>query len=214
MMDIIFIADTRRMDHRRMTQAAIDSCRASEKRMPMHFIVVDGNKDTMGFRNATTVTYDFDFNYNKCLNVGIEYAKYDFIALCNNDLVFRKDWAKNIKDAMLLGDYLSASPYDRGTRLIGCREGYRIGNELKGWCIVIRRKLLSVIGELATPVNFWFSDNVYAEQLKKYNIKHALCYDSKVYHLRSKTLMSSARKREYTTGQGLKFTEWRDSYNA
>jgi len=211
MIDVIFVADTTNLVHQSMTQTAIKSCRAAEKRMKMNFIVVDGNQNTRGFWNAKTVTYDFEFNYNKCLNVGIQQGKSEYIALCNNDLLFYKSWAKNIIDAMKKG-YMSASPYDRATRLTGYREGYGIAKELKGWCIVIRRDLLDIIGPLETPVTFWFSDNVYAEQLKKHNIKHILCYDSRVFHLKSKTLASSQRKKEYTTGQGKAFREWRDSY--
>lgn len=212
MIDIIFVADTKNLTHKSMTQTAINSCRASEQRMKMNFIVVDGNPATRGFLNAKTVTYDFKFNYNKCLNLGMKYAKHDFIALCNNDLLFRRGWAKNIIDAMKIGKYLSASPYDRSTNLTGCREGYRIGKDVKGWCIVIRRELLGIIGELATPVTFWFSDNAYADQLKKHNVKHALCYDSVVHHIGSKTLMSKPGRRDLTTGQGKKYEAWRDSY--
>ena len=211
MIDIIFIADTTNLNHQSMTQAAIRSCRAAEKDMKLNFIVVDGNQDTRGFKDAKTITYDFEFNYNKCLNVGIQQGKSKYIALCNNDLLFYRNWATNIIAAMNKG-YMSASPYDRSTQLTGYREGYAIAKELKGWCIVIRRELLDIIGPLADPVTFWFSDNVYAEQLKKHKIKHILCYDSRVFHLRSKTLMSSARKREYTRGQGEKFRQWRDSY--
>lgn len=211
MIDIIFVADTTNLSHQSMTQAAIKSCCAAEKRMKMNFIVVDGNQNTRGFWNAKTVTYDFEFNYNKCLNVGIEQGNNEYIALCNNDLLFYKSWAKNIIDAMKKG-YMSASPYDRGTQITGCREGYGIAKEIKGWCIVIRRDLLDIIGPLADPVTFWFSDNVYAEQLKKHKIKHILCYDSRVFHLKSKTLITSQKKREYTTGQGEKFRQWRDSY--
>lgn len=208
--DIIFVADTRRESHYRMTEASIESCRESED-IDMNFIVVDGNKETRGFKDCKTITYDFEFNYNRCLNVGLQFCSSDFVALCNNDLLFHKDWAKNIINAMGK-KYLSASPYDRNTRLTGIRRGYEIAKEVKGWCIVIQRRLLKIIGELATPVNFWFSDNVYAEQLKKHKVKHILCYDSRVYHLKSKTLMISQRKNEYTKGQGIIYKEWKDSY--
>ncbi|GAG67225.1 unnamed protein product [marine sediment metagenome] len=212
MIDIIFVADTKKPMHRSMTQAAINSCRASENRMQMNFIVVDSNQETRGFNNAKTITYDFEFNYNKCLNLGIKYTKYDTIALCNNDLLFRKGWARKILRAMNEGNYLSACPYDRNTKLWGCREGYKVEKEVKGWCIVIKRELLDIIGPLATPVSFWFSDNVYADQLKKHNIKHILCYDSMVSHLRSKTLLSKGGRRGLTTGQGQKYKEWKTAY--
>ena len=212
MIDIIFIADTRNLTHQRMTQAAINSCRASEKRMPMNFIVVDGNTETRGFINAKTITYDFEFNYNKCLNLGIKYAQSDFIALCNNDLLFHKSWIKNIRHHMVKGNYLSASPHDRNTQIEGCRESYKVAKGVNGWCIVIRRRLLDIIGELATPVNFWYSDDVYAEQLKKHNIKHILVYDSRVTHLVSKTLRSKRSRKSLTSGQRQKYDEWKTAY--
>ena len=44
------------------------------------------------------------------------------------------------------------------------------------------------IGGFDYPVNFWYSDNVYAEQLKAAGIKHALVGNSIVRHLESQSL--------------------------
>ena len=133
--------------------------------------------------------YDFEFNYNKCLNLGFSVCKSKYVAFCNNDLHFGQDWAKNAVSA----GYLSVSPTAKHI-FKGVREGYAVGSSRKkqgqilGWCIIVDRIVMERIGGFDTPVKFWYSDNVYAEQLKAVGIKHALVGSSKVKHFTSRSL--------------------------
>ena len=127
--------------------------------------------------------YDFEFNYNKCLNLGFSVCNSKYVAFCNNDLSFRDNWAKN---AVAAG-YLSVSPSPKHT-FRGVIEGYKIGKQVLGWCIIVDRVVMDRIGGFDYPVNFWYSDNVYAEQLKAAGIKHALVGNSIVRHLESQSL--------------------------
>jgi len=216
-MSIVMVADTTHSTLRFMTQKAIESCIASES-VDFDIIIVDGNRNSIGFQNAKTVTYDFDFNYNKCLNLGINYTKpeNDFIALCNNDLLFKPGWATRIQETMG-NEYLSACPFNCPT--LTCRnyvphheafkEGYRVEKEILGWCIVIRREVLDRIGKLDESCKFWYSDNVYAEQLKRAGIKHILVYESQVTHLKNKTLHKYPNKFNITIEQKKIFEKWK-----
>ena len=127
--------------------------------------------------------YDFEFNYNKCLNLGFSVCNSKYVAFCNNDLSFRDNWAKN---AVAAG-YLSVSPSPKHT-FRGVIEDYKIGKQVLGWCIIVDRVVMDRIGGFDYPVNFWYSDNVYAEQLKAAGIKHALVGNSIVRHLESQSL--------------------------
>jgi len=129
-----------------------------------------------------TLYYDFEFNYNKCLNLGLSVCKSKYIAFCNNDLYFETNWARNIVNEMKKGSYLSASPTNKHI-FGGVREGYAIGKVLLGWCIVTDRDIFDKIGQFDEPVTFWYSDNVYADQLKRAGIKHVLVGNSRVRHL-------------------------------
>ncbi len=152
-----------------------------------------------------------EFNYNACLNFGITNTETEYIALCNNDLVFKKDWTK-ITERMQENKVLSASPFSNysqhrhGYKQDGSiHYGYWIGHELLGWCIVVHRDLFSIIGKLDESRKFWCSDNVYADQLETYGLKHMLDCGSIVDHIGngSKTLntMPSQVYRDLTTNE-------------
>ena len=66
--------------------------------------------------------------------------------------------------------------------------GYSNGHHLSGWCIMTNRKLYDIIGAINDEFPFWFADNVYAEQLKRYGVRHALVKTSWVDHKGGKTL--------------------------
>jgi len=133
--------------------------------------------------------YDFEFNYNKCLNLGFSVCNSKYVAFCNNDLYFDVNWAINAVSA----GYLSVSPTAKHT-FKGVVEGYTVGSSRKkqgqilGWCIIVDRVVMEMIGGFDTPVKFWYSDDVYAEQLKAAGIKHALVGNSRVKHFTSRSL--------------------------
>jgi GT2 family glycosyltransferase len=152
-----------------------------------------------------------EFNYNACLNFGITHTETEYIALCNNDLVFKKDWQK-ITEHMKENNVLSASPFSNysqhrhGYKPDGSiKYGYWVGHELLGWCIVIHRDLLGIIGKLDESRKFWCSDDVYSDQLRTFGIKHMLDCGSVVDHIGggSKTLntMPSNVYRDFTTNE-------------
>ncbi len=209
MIDIIMPVDSTRVGLKIMTQTTIDNLIASEPDLKFNIIVVDGNKNTKGFRNAKTITYDFPFNYHRCINMGLEYGNADVVAICNNDLVFDKFWLTETLSAM--GEtYLSASPNNKISTVRGIIEGYTVARHIMGWCIVVKRKIFELIGELDEVVNFWYSDDVYGEQLKRAGVKHILVLHARVVHLISRTLRETKDKYVITMQQKKIFNEWRN----
>lgn len=175
---------------RHITESAINSCIRSDD-LDWNFVVLEQNKENKPFKHATTIYYELPFNYNMCMNIGILHSSAPYVAMCNNDLVFYKGWATNIIKA--LKTFHSASPTTK--YFDGIRLGYRIEKEILGWCIVMRREVFDIIGYLDTPCTFWYSDNVYAHQLKRAGLKHVLVGNSLVRHLGSVTL----NKMNYST---------------
>jgi len=207
MIDVIIPADSTNASLKIMTQKTIDSLIASED-MKFNIVVVDGNKNTTGFKGAKTITYNFSFNYNKCVNLGLEYGNSDVVAICNNDLIFDKFWLTKTLEAM--GEtYLSASPNSKASSITGKIEGYEIAKQILGWCIVVKRKIFEKIGELDEVVNFWYSDDVYGEQLKRAGIKHILVLHARVVHLTSRTLRELRDKSMITMQQKKIFNNWK-----
>lgn len=183
--------------HRQITEQAI---RSSE----CECIIVETYPGTKPY-NCETLFWTKEFNYNACLNFGLEQTNTEYIALCNNDIVFQKDWQK-ITDVMNYFELLSASPfseysqhrhpYNKGNCI---HYGYQIGHELLGWCIVIKRDILQQIKKLDETYSFWCSDNAYADQLIKNDIKHALVCNSIVNHIGggSKTINQMPKPKYY-----------------
>jgi len=199
--------------HRQITLQAINSA----KKCGITDIVVVETMPNVTFNGVKTIQYPTNqkFCYNKALNIGIEQTEKKYIALCNNDLIFHKGF-ENIANLMLLNGIFSASPYTNNAHKKSHKKGdhvyygYRIGYELAGWCIVIDRDILPQIGgKLDERYLFWFSDNAFADQLQKAEIKHALICNVYIDHIESATLKTLPRGQslEYTMQQELKYRQ-------
>lgn len=185
-----------------MIENCISSLRESEPNLNWNVILIESGEKIDCGQNIT-IDYDkSDFNYNHALNLGLSHAKNEWIILANNDLIFHKDFMFEILLAHAeRPDILSFSPWNamhnwhnfyfpKPKKII---EGYRICAELVGWCIIVKREVFEKI-ELKEHVNFWYSDNVYADELIKSGIKHALISTSKVDHITSQTKIVSNKE--------------------
>lgn len=189
-----------------MTQACIDSARADR-------VIVVETGQVVSYKNIDVYTqFPGKFNYNACLNWGLEFAENDIHILANNDLVFHKYHS--------IGYHMKENGFDSGSAWYkGCMvpqgdyiyPGYEVGFTLTGWCIFITKETYKKIGLLDEGVDFWYSDNLYAEQLKKHNLKHGLFCNTQVDHLTNQTLntMPLKLKREYSIGQLAKYESCR-----
>lgn len=199
--------------HRQITEQAI-------KTSECDCIIVETNPNAPKYKDGLTLFWTREFNYNKCLNFGLMHTNTEYVALCNNDLVFEKGW-QDITRVMEYFNLLSASPFSKYNPhqhpykvSNEIHYGYRIGWEMLGWCIVVNREILQTIKKLPEDYKFWCSDNAYADVLQKNDIKHAVVCNSIVNHIGggSKTINAlhnkSAKKYlEYTTGEYNKYVE-------
>ena len=183
MIDIVFVTNSKTGLLWLMTRNAIRTATQNAGMDIGQVVVVEECLIARPQPGTKMLYYDFEFNYNKCLNLGFSVCKSKYVAFCNNDLSFDVNWAKNAVSA----GYLSVSPTPKHI-FKGVIEGYDIGTHVLGWCIIVDRIVMDKIGGFDTPVNFWFSDDVYAEQLKAAGVKHALVGNSRVKHFTSKSL--------------------------
>ena len=181
--DIVFVTNSKNGPLWLMTRNAIRTAKLNAGMKVGKVVVVEECLTARPQPGTKMLYYDFEFNYNKCLNLGFSVCNSKYVAFCNNDLSFRDNWAKNA----IAAGYLSVSPSHKHT-FNGVIEGYEIGKHVLGWCIIVDRSVMERIGGFDTPVKFWYSDNVYAEQLKSAGIKHALVGNSVVRHLESQSL--------------------------
>ncbi|MDD5650282.1 MAG: hypothetical protein PHF86_07700 [Candidatus Nanoarchaeia archaeon] len=208
-LSIVIVSSARTESLVSMTQQAINTSMLQSD-VSKELILLEDNNVSYDNVNKLIDTSNIEFNYNKFLNIGIDYCDGEFIALCNNDLVFEKNWDSVIVDTMRKNKILSASPIS-GHLVDENKEsivwGYKIGKIVLGWCIVINRYVLELIGKLDESVTFWYSDNLYVNQLKKNKICHALICNSIVNHLCSKTVecLNKDLRLKYTKNQKMIF---------
>ena len=209
--DLIIVSQSSSQELIDATQRAIDSCLAD---CPVNVILVE-TFAKYDYRNVNiTIRYIGDFNYNRALNMGLTAAHNDIHILANNDIIFQSGWSK-IGDIMKSMGYLSASALSTDARQSKFQrgdfvyEGYEIGSFLTGWCIFIDKTLPQKICRLDERFNFWYSDNVYADQLKRAGIKHALICNCQVDHITSLTLsrQTPQTKRRFTLMEMYKYAK-------
>lgn len=183
-----------------MTKYCIKTLEDSEREnlnLSIEIILIESNNhyQELGFNyndNIKVIMPNEVFNFHRFLNIGINEASGDYIALCNNDLIFSKNWfTEMMKVKNFNQEIMSFSPYDENSNrtskeIIATNDfilGYEIQKQMTGWCFVVNNEVFNKIGALDEIFNFYYADNDYTMCLRKYNIKHALVTKSIVIHL-------------------------------
>lgn len=206
MIDLVIVSDAKTEALRAMTQQTIDTALLDEV-ADMTITVVE--QQEVDYDNATTLHYDFPFNYNKCLNYGAKQGSNEYIAFCNNDLKFEKGWSSIIW-TMKKHRLASASPICPRTGAeyhLSPRSGVKLAslnvnrNEVRmlfaGWCFIWQRRVWDKVGHHDEGRKFWTADNASLMQLKRHNLRHGLDTNSIVHHLQSQTLDTLDEKTRY-----------------
>jgi GT2 family glycosyltransferase len=181
----------------------INSLRSSEHNHQFNVIIVESEPKETAYDIGQNLTIQYPkeekFIYNKALNLGIKRSKSEWVVLSNNDVLFKPAWFTEILRVNELypelKSFCSWCDYDNWHNIrypdIKSDELFIlndwIGYGMASWTIIVKREVLDVI-HLGEHVSFWYSDNVYADELRKYGYKHALAVRSKIDHLGSMTI--------------------------
>ena len=217
--DVVILSYAQNDELKNTTLAAIDSLRKSEDSCYINFniVIVESQQSLWPYQYPGTITLypDTAFGYHRFMNIGIEVGSSPYVCLCNNDVIFYRNWASEIlKPLIKFRNIVSASPFcpvhhpSFGFKINdGFKPGYRIRLEVAGWCIIMKRELFAATGKLDENYVFWYSDNDYSNTLWCLNLWHVLVTSSLVEHLESKTLkqQSADREQELTEKAGVYF---------
>jgi GT2 family glycosyltransferase len=222
--DIVIISWAKDPALKQVTQTGLDTLFVSTESLQFNVIVVESNKEVSwdyapAPHTIKTIHPEEEFGYHKFLNIGRKAGQAPYVALCNSDLSYEKDWAEKIISAIeTFPTIFSASPWcpqtqgDNTPHKNNIYSGYRVRGELAGWCIFQKREIYQKMGDLDERFTFWYCDNSYSIELQKYKIHHVLVPDSVVNHHEKnlgktgETLDISEQKR-ITTEQHKIFTE-------
>ena len=208
-MEVVIVSDAKSSNLKQLTEQAIITS-------GVRCVVVEAQKDVK-YDNATTVHYDFDFNYNRCLNLGYSHTT-ENVCFANNDILFYPHWQESEK---YLEEYGSLSLLNPGWGFHASfispnvYEGYRTGRELCGWALIVSRETMAITGGFDEDVKFWCSDDIWGVQLQYHGIKHCLLTEYKIKHLTSRTLgfgLGADKYKEYTHGQASALDKARRKY--
>lgn len=205
--DIIILSYAQNDELKEVTLNCIKSLIASENPWFIHFniIIVESERSISPYQypHTTTIYPDEPFGYHRYMNIGIAMTSSKYICICNNDLIFHQHWATEIlKPFYQYVDVYSASPIcsihhlKNGYKLNdGIKIGYRIRDEVAGWCLFFKRDMLRITGKLDENYIFWCADNDYSNTLWVTKLTHVLVTSSVVDHLENKTLLSQTPER-------------------
>lgn len=218
MINVVILSNTNNHSIRLMTQECINSIYETSS-VKANVVVVEMN-DSVIFDNADVVRFCESFNFNKALNMGINYClekwpESEHTVLANNDLIFHNFWL----DAMLpyFDIYDSLSPKSpnwpqHNALPDGVNEGWAIGKEFAGWCLVFKTDSLKKLLPLDEQFEFWFADNDMTMEMQKLGMRHALITNSLVTHLFNKSHALLDDLSYYTSKQVIKFkNKWENT---
>lgn len=194
-LSVIILAMTTTKELFTMTTNCINSLVESEKNINFEIIVIESNKEYFlsDFKYpdfVKVIVQEENFNFHKFLNIGINASNGEFVALCNNDLIFYKNWFSEIlkvkEDNPSIMSFSPSGKIDDYCFNKTFELGYKVRTHIMGWCIVANREVFPKIGFLDEMFDFYYADNDYAMTLKYNNVKHALVCNSHVNHLEKK----------------------------
>jgi hypothetical protein len=215
--DVIILSNTADINYYNLLKECVFSIKSSTN-INTNIILIESNKklankDLKLPIDSFYIPHDDKFNYNKFLNYGLDFCKYDNLCISNNDVVYKNNTLEGL--VTYLNVYDSVSPWDinstfRFHQHRGIYEGYSTRSHVTGWCIVTNQKTIKKIGgRFDETFSFWFQDDDYSMLLEKNNLKHALIGEYEVYHRAgsSHELFDEVERYSQTHGLGEAFKE-------
>ena len=192
-MDIVIVSYAKNEACYDITYKCLRSLFESDTTTRFNVFVVESNREVnwdVIDNRIKTVYPEMPYGYHKFLNFGRKQGNAEFVALCNNDLKFRKNWANKIFEASDYNpNYFSFCPIDPWTQPnygiqlnTGLIKGYVVRTHISGWCIVQKRSIYDIIGNLDERFTHWYCDNDYAKSIQIAGINHMLVTTSIVEH--------------------------------
>jgi len=212
--DVIILSYAKNDSIVEMNNNCINSINNSSNENTFKIILVETNKEktfTYPQGNVTVIQPDEEFNYNRFLNIGLQYCKNEWVLISNNDTIYHKNFVEEMLKANEFDkELVSMSPMDDKWHVhrnnfntsFDIHYGHRTSYEIAGWSILVKKEVLDKINGFDEQFKFWYQDNDYALTLLHNKIKHALITKSKVSHLLSQShdFIEQSKKFEMTDG--------------
>ena len=179
--------------NRRCIESILDSEQWEGERLEI--LLIESNKhNSYSYDDRVKVLIPNEmFNFHRFFNIGLSQTQGDFIAFCNNDIVFTKGWFSAILSVKKKHpEFMCFSPVDRSYPLMSeavlpCTQDYYIGWKNKqhfaAWCFVWERIVFDTIGPFDESFDFYYADDDELQSLRSFAIPNVVVTASEVKHL-------------------------------
>lgn len=179
-----------------MNVRAIESLFASEQwsEGEPEVLLMESNRETKYTydKRVKVMMPEEKFGFHRFFNIGLDNTSGEFVAFCNNDIVFMPGWwsaVMRVKEQH--PKFMCFSPVDSSYPMmveeIAKGKDYTIGWENKrhfaAWCFVWERKVFDTIGRFDEAFDFYSADDDELQTLRYYAIPNVLVTGSEVKHL-------------------------------
>lgn len=227
-LSVIILSYALNDDIYKMNCKALQTLHESEewKRGDLQVLLIESAKDS-------TYSYPWDdvevlipqekFGFHRFYNIGVDHTDGEYIAFCNNDIVFKPNWFSEILNvAYKHPKFLCFSPIEDSGKVRNMRpeylsrdvefhKGWENQKYFSSWCFVWKRKVFDIIGPFDETFDFYAADADECNTLRKNAIYSILCTKSVVLHEFGQTVSTENKIREVTDYERYPITEWERS---
>ena len=168
----------------------------------LQVLLIESKKDstyTYPWSNVEVLIPEEDFGFHKFFNIGINKTNGEYIAFCNNDIIFKPGWFSEIKkvaDAHKRfkcfspvddsGDYPKMTP-EALPRDKDYYKGWDHQKHFAPWCFVWKREVFDITGPFDETFDLYGADGDELFTLSRNALWSVVCTKSVVNHLAGQT---------------------------
>ena len=187
-----------------LNKQAIESLLSSEvwPSGSLQILLIESNKENpyqYPYPNVEVLIPNEKFGFHRFFNIGIEHTDGEYIAFCNNDIIFRKGWFSAIREVANShrrflcfspiddsGDYPKMSP-EALPREKAFYRGWEHQKHFAPWCFVWKRKVFDITGPFDETIDFYGADCDEQNIMSRNALWSVVCTKSVVDHLAGQT---------------------------
>lgn len=168
----------------------------------LQVLLIESKKDstyTYPWSNVEVLIPEEDFGFHKFFNIGINKTNGEYIAFCNNDIIFKPGWfgeIKKVADAHKRfkcfspvddsGDYPKMTP-EALPRDKDYYKGWDHQKHFAPWCFVWKREVFDITGPFDETFDLYGADGDELFTLSRNALWSVVCTKSVVNHLAGQT---------------------------
>ena len=198
----------------------------------LQVLLIESKRDntyTYHWPNVEVLIPNEDFGFHKFFNIGLNKTNGEYIAFCNNDIIFKPGWFSEIKKVADShkclkcfspiddsGDYPKMTP-DALPRDKDYYKGWEHQKHFAPWCFVWKREVFDITGPFDETVDFYGADCDEQNMMSRNALWSVVCTKSVVYHLAGQTAIVKQsgvdEKYRITDYEKYPLTEFEKSHN-